>query len=114
MTGSLAMRSLFPALASLALSFAFSSSVSAADIAKTPSMGLAKSHTFTATPGTPGAAISWAVDRVTRNETNGGSEAITKNVYTASGPTATFNLTKVSGKQTIWRIRATDSAGSDT
>lgn len=98
----------------LALVFAPAAGSFAADIVNGPTMGTAGRHTFTATPGTAGATITWAVDRITRAESNGGSEAIRKNVYTATGTTATFNLTKVDGKQTIWRIRATDTAGTDT
>jgi hypothetical protein len=86
----------------------------AAQIADTPAMGPAGKQSFTATPGSPGAAINWTVDRVTRSENNGGGEAVKRNVYRATGPNVTFDLKKVSGKQTIWRIRATDSAGADT
>jgi poly(3-hydroxybutyrate) depolymerase len=104
----------FSAAISFVSALVFVGSALAATIDDTPGMRTAGSRTFHATPGTPGATINWTVDRITRSESNGGGEAITRNVYTATGPSATFNLKKVSNKQTIWRIRATDSSGSDT
>ena len=106
------MRTLSQALL-LAFCSALGNGVYAAEIVEVPGMGLAGSRTFTAIPGTVGASVSWTVDRITSNETDGGREETRANVFTARGLTATFNLSKVTGKQTIYRIKATDSAGSD-
>lgn len=108
------MRTLPQTLAALLACIAFTSPAFAAEITNTPSMGMTGKHTFNATPSSNGATIRWSVDRVTRSETDGSGESVKANVYSATGPTAVFNLDKVSGKQTIWRIRASDSGVTDT
>lgn len=107
------MRSSRQAFIALAFCTALAEGALAAEIVDTPRMGLVGPHSFKAIPATPGDTITWTVDRVTRSESNGGSESIRRNHYKATGLNATFDLKKVSGKQTIWRVRATDSAGSD-
>ena len=44
----------------------------------------------------------------------GGSTTTTSNVFTATGASASFNLTQTSGRQTIYRITARDSGATDT
>ena len=77
-----------------------------------PMMTLAGNHTFTAT-GSGLGTISWSVDRLTKNE-SGGSTTRDNNVFSATGANATFNLNKVSGKETIYEITAADSGFSET
>lgn len=78
-----------------------------------PTMGLAGNRTFAFTPSAAGGTINWAVDRLTTPEL-GGSTTTASNVFTASGATATFNLTQTSARQTTYRIRVSDSGASDT
>lgn len=75
-----------------------------------PMMALAGNLTFTAS-GT-GGGISWSVDRLTRNE-NGGSQTRDSDVFTAAGASATFNLAKISGQETVYEITAFDNGFSE-
>lgn len=77
-----------------------------------PTMGLAGSRTFAFTPTGAGGTIQWRVDRLTTREL-GGSTTTTTNVFTATGPSATFNLTQTTSRQTVYRITASDNGGSD-
>lgn len=78
-----------------------------------PTMGLAGNRTFTFTPSAAGGTIRWSVARSTAPEM-GGSATTTSNVFTATGASASFNLAQTSGRQTIYRITASDSGATDT
>jgi len=74
---------------------------------------LAGTHTFTATPSNSGGTITWTVDREVTSE-SGGNPSLTRNVLSATGATASFNLTKVSGRETVYYVRAQDNGFNDT
>ena len=76
-------------------------------------MRLAGQYTFTATPSQAGGPIRWTIDREERSE-NGGKSKLARNVAATVGPTATFNLAKIAGKETVYIIRAGDNGFSDT
>lgn len=78
-----------------------------------PTMGLAGSRTFTFTPSSSGATIRWSVARLTAPEL-GGSTTTQSKVFTATGSSASFNLTQTSGRQTTYRVTASDSGATDT
>jgi hypothetical protein len=78
-----------------------------------PTMGLAGNRTFTFTPSASGGTIRWSVARLTIPEL-GGSTTTQSNVFTASGSSASFNLTQTSGRQTIYRVTASDNGATDT
>lgn len=97
----------------LALLMLMNGSAFAAQIEAVPAMGISGLRTFSASPTIPGETIRWSADRITKSEKDGSGEQIKEAVYTATGPQAFFKLDKISGKQTIWRIRASDSGGTD-
>jgi len=72
-------------------------------IVKGATMRLAGRHTFTVTPNRK--AVTWTLDREEANE-DGGAPVLLKNVATASGATATFDLSKTPDKETVYHIRA--------
>lgn len=78
-----------------------------------PTMGLAGNRTFTFTPSSSGGTIRWSVARSTIPEL-GGSTTTQSGVFTATGSSASFNLTQISGQQTIYRVTASDSGATDT
>ena len=82
-------------------------------IAAGPTMGLTGNRTFTFTPSSSGGTIRWSVARLTTPEL-GGSTTAQSNVYSATGASASFNLTQVSGRQTTYRITARDNGATDT
>lgn len=88
-------------------------STSAGRIAAGPTMGLAGSRTFSFTPSAAGGTIRWSVARLTTPEL-GGSTTTTSSLFTATGASASFNLTQTSGSQTVYRITASDNGASDT
>lgn len=85
----------------------------AGKISAGPTMGLAGSRTFTFTPSASGGTIRWSVARLTTPEL-GGSTTTTSNVFAATGSSASFNLSQISGYQTIYRVTASDSGATDT
>ena len=78
-----------------------------------PTMGLAGNRTFTFTPSSSGGTIRWSVARLTTPEL-GGSTSTQSNVFTATGSSASFNLTQTYGRQTVYRVTASDSGATDT
>ena len=72
-------------------------------IVKGATMRLAGRHTFTVKPNRK--AVTWTLDREEASE-DGGAPVLFKNVATASGATATFDLTKIPDKETVYHVRA--------
>jgi hypothetical protein len=96
------------------LAIGIGSSAHALDILDAPTLGIPGQRSFSATPTTPDASISWQVDQETRSESGGGTLRVIKNVFSATGPQVSFDLTKVKNKQTVWVVRASDSGGADS
>lgn len=78
-----------------------------------PTMGLAGTRTFTFTPSAAGGTVRWSVTRLTTPQL-GGTTSTTSNVFTATGSSASFNLTQATGYQTTYRVTASDSGATDT
>ena len=97
----------------LSVAAATTTTAAAGKITAGPTMGLAGYRTFTFTPSASGGTIRWSVTRLTTPQL-GGSTTTTSNVFTATGATASFNLTQISGSQTIYRVTARDSGATDT
>lgn len=95
------------------ISVAGTTAAVAGKITAGPTMGLAGNRTFTFTPSASGGTIRWSVARSTIPEL-GGSTTTQSNVFTATGASASFNLTQVSARQTIYRITASDNGATDT
>jgi hypothetical protein len=85
----------------------------AGKIAAGPTMGLSGSRIFTFTPSASGGTVRWSVARLTTPQL-GGSTTTQSNVFSATGTSASFNLTQTSGYQTIYRITASDTGATDT
>ncbi|MDQ3650374.1 MAG: hypothetical protein M3458_08915 [Acidobacteriota bacterium] len=79
-------------------------------IVKGGKMRLAGQHTFTVTNGKK---VTWTLDREEANE-EGGTPTLLKNVASAKGATAIFDLTKTSDKETVYHVRAQGDNFSDT
>lgn len=98
---------------SVNISVAGTTSAVTGKITAGPTMGLAGNRTFTFTPSASGGTIRWSVARSTIPEL-GGSTTTQSNVFTATGASASFNLTQTSARQTIYRITASDNGATDT
>src|SRR2546430_9379700 len=82
-------------------------------IAPGPTMRLAGVHTFTALPSTAGGTMTWTVDREEIRE-SGGPVRRTNGIAAATGPSATFDLPKITGNETVYYINAGDRGFQDT
>lgn len=78
-----------------------------------PLMALAGDATFSAS-GSGSGGINWSVDRLTRNEKFGGLQIRESDVFSATGASATFDLTKIAGQETIYEITASDGGFTET
>jgi hypothetical protein len=82
-------------------------------IADGPTFRLAGRHTFTIASIRRGDVIDWEVDREETPE-EGGASTLTGGIARAKGPTASFDLPKISGRETTYYIHARGRDFSDT
>lgn len=90
----------------------FCSATHAQNITPAQQINIAGSHTFSLTPRAGGQVV-WTVDRETRSEKGTGDVAVVKKLYRSTGASATFNLAKVAGMETVYYVRATNGEFSD-
>ena len=84
----------------------------AQSIAPANEIDVAGSHTYTLT-GRPSGQVVWTVDRETRSEKGTGEVGVQKKLFRSTGLSATFNLVKVAGQETVYYVRATNGVFSD-
>jgi hypothetical protein len=82
-------------------------------IAGGPTLRLAGRHAFTITRVHQTDVINWEVDREETPE-GGGASILTHGIGTAQGVSASFDLPKISGKETVYYVHARGPGFSDT
>ena len=78
-----------------------------------PTFRLAGRHTFTVASVRSTGVINWEVDREETPE-DGGAATLTRGIAKATGPSASFDLPKISGRETAYYIHARGPGFSDT
>ncbi|GEM_PF-748438 len=95
------------------LVFAKPESSAAAKITKAPSLRLAGTQSFAATPSASGATIVWRLDRVEVDESSARASRFTR-IDSARGNATAFKLAKIAGKHTFYHVFATDNGVVDS
>jgi hypothetical protein len=76
-----------------------------------PDMRLSGTQTFVFNPSSLGGTVSWSVDRETISDV--GTHTRTNAILSATGSSATFSLSAVSGSETIYYVNASDRGAQD-
>jgi poly(3-hydroxybutyrate) depolymerase len=86
---------------------------SALTVQRGPALRVAGTYTFNASMYTNAASVTWHVDRTLIDEVSG-SKSTTPSIYTSTGASASFDLTKTPGSSTIYTIVAEEAGQADS